>query len=98
MASITQKEVEHVAHLAKLELTEAEKSRFAEQLSHILTYVDQLQEVSTEGVTPTASGTYEGTVLREDIPQEGLSLEHALGSNAPESTGGFFVVPKILGK
>jgi aspartyl-tRNA(Asn)/glutamyl-tRNA(Gln) amidotransferase subunit C len=97
MASITQKEVEHVAHLAKLELTEAEKSRFAEQLSHILTYVDQLQEVSTEGVTPTASGTHDGTVLREDIPQQGLSLEHAV-ANAPESSGGFFVVPKILGK
>lgn len=97
MASISQKEVEHVALLAKLELTEAEKARFAEQLSHILAYVDQLQEVSTEGVTPTASGTTEGTVLREDIPQQGLSLEHAL-ANAPESSEGFFVVPKILGK
>ena len=41
MASISQKEVEHVAQLARLELTETEKSRFAEQLSHILTYVDQ---------------------------------------------------------
>lgn len=97
MASISQKEVEHVAQLARLDLTEGEKSRFAEQLSHILTYVDQLQEVSTEGVILTASETNAGTVLREDIPRQGLSLEQAL-ANAPESSGGFFVVPKILGK
>ncbi len=97
MASISQKEVEHVAQLARLELTDAEKSRFAEQLSHILTYVDQLQEVSTEGVSLSASEANEGMVLREDIPRQGLSLEQAL-ANAPESGEGFFVVPKILGK
>lgn len=97
MASISQKEVEHVAQLARLELTEAEKSRFAEQLSHILTYVDQLQRVSTEGVPLTASVASEETVLREDSPRECLSLANAL-ANAPESHDGFFVVPKILGK
>jgi len=97
MASISQKEVEHVAQLARLELTEAEKARFAEQLSHILTYVDQLQGVSTEGVPLTASVASEETVLREDSPRECLSLDKAL-ANAPESHDGFFVVPKILGK
>jgi len=97
MASISQKEVEHVAQLARLELTEAEKARFAEQLSHILTYVDQLQGVSTEGVPLTASVASEETVLREDTPRECLSLDKAL-ANAPESHDGFFVVPKILGK
>jgi len=97
MASISQKEVEHVAQLARLELTEAEKARFAEQLSHILTYVDQLQGVSTEGVPLTASVASEETVLREDTPRECLSLDNAL-ANAPESHDGFFVVPKILGK
>jgi len=97
MASISQKEVEHVAQLARLELTEAEKARFAEQLSHILTYVDQLQGVSTEGVPLTASVASEETGLREDTPRECLSLDKAL-ANAPESHDGFFVVPKILGK
>ena len=97
MASISQKEVEHVAQLARLELTETEKSRFAEQLSHILTYVDQLQGVSTEGVPLTASVANEETLLREDTPRECLSLEKAL-ANAPESSDGFFVVPNILGK
>jgi aspartyl-tRNA(Asn)/glutamyl-tRNA(Gln) amidotransferase subunit C len=97
MASISQNEVEHVAQLARLELTETEKSRFADQLSHILTYVDQLQGVSTEGIPLTASVANEETVLREDIPRGCLPLEKSL-ANAPESHDGFFVVPKILGK
>jgi aspartyl-tRNA(Asn)/glutamyl-tRNA(Gln) amidotransferase subunit C len=97
MASISQQEIEHVAQLARLELTEAERSRFAEQLSQILTYVDQLQHVSTEGAPLTAGMENRDPVLREDIPHQGLSVEEAL-ANAPESHEGFFVVPKILGK
>ena len=54
MASISHKEVEHVAQLARLDLTEPEKTLFGEQLSQILTFVEQLQEVSTEGIPPTA--------------------------------------------
>lgn len=97
MASITQQEVEHVARLARLDLTETEKPMFAEQLDHILSYVDQLQGVSTEGVPLMASVAQEKPVLREDIPGECLSVEKAL-ANAPESHEGFFVVPKILVK
>ena len=97
MARISQHEVEHVAHLARLELTEPEKTLFGEQLSQILTFVEQLQEVPTEGVPPTASVVKQESVLREDIPREGLSQEQAL-RNAPEAHDGFFVVPKILGK
>ena len=97
MASITQKEVEHVAQLARLDLTEAEKPMFAEQLNHILSYVDQLQGVSTEGIPLTASVAHEELVLREDSPRECLPMEKAL-ANAPESHEGFFVVPNILGK
>ncbi|PJA81222.1 MAG: Asp-tRNA(Asn)/Glu-tRNA(Gln) amidotransferase GatCAB subunit C [Nitrospirae bacterium CG_4_9_14_3_um_filter_51_5] len=97
MASITQKEVEHVAQLARLDLTEAEKPMFADQLNHILSYVDQLQGVSTEGVPLMASVAHEKPVLREDSPRECLPKEKAL-ANAPESHNGFFVVPNILGK
>ncbi len=97
MASITQKEVEYVAQLARLDLTEAEKPLFADQLSHILSYVDQLQGVSTEGVPLTASVAQEEPVLREDTPRECLPVEKAL-ANAPESHNGFFVVPNILEK
>lgn len=97
MASITQQEVEHVAQLARLDLSEAEKPMFADQLNHILSYVDQLQGVSTEGVPPMASVAHEEQVFREDSPRECLSVEKAL-ANAPESHNGFFVVPNILGK
>ncbi len=96
MAEISQKEVEQVAQLAKLDLTEPEKTLFRGQLSQILTFVGQLQEVSTEGIPPTASVADQELMLREDIPREGLSQEQAL-SNAPESRDGFFVVPKIIG-
>ena len=97
MADISYKEVEHVAKLAKLDLTKVEKTLFGEQLSQILTFVEQLQEVSTEGIPPTASVAYQESWLREDLPREGLTQEQAL-SNAPEASEGFFVVPKIIGK
>ncbi len=97
MADISHKEVEHVAKLAKLDLTEVEKTLFGEQLSQILTFVEQLQEVSTEGIPPTASVADQESWLREDLPREGLTQEQALG-NAPEASDGFFVVPKIIGK
>jgi aspartyl-tRNA(Asn)/glutamyl-tRNA(Gln) amidotransferase subunit C len=97
MADISHKEVEHVAKLAKLDLTKVEKTLFREQLSQILTFVEQLQDVSTEGIPPTASVADQESWLREDLPREGLTQEQAL-SNAPEASEGFFVVPKIIGK
>lgn len=97
MASISRKEVEQVAKLARLDLTEIEKTLFGEQLSQILTFVEQLQEVSTEGIPLTASVAEQESFLREDLPRVGLTREQAL-SNAPEASGGFFVVPKIIGK
>ena len=97
MASISHKEVEHVAQLARLDLTEPEKTLFGEQLNQILTFVEQLQEVPTEGIPLTASVADQESLLREDLPREGLSQEQAL-KNAPEASEGFFVVPKIISK
>ncbi len=97
MANISRKEVEHVARLARLDLTNHEKTLFGDQLSQILTFVEQLQAVSTEGVPPTASVAEQESCLREDVPREGLSQDQAL-ANAPEERQGFFVVPKIIGK
>ena len=97
MASISHNEVEHVAKLARLDLTEPEKTLFGEQLNQILTFVEQLQEVSTEGIPLTASVAEQKSVLREDLPHDGLSQEQAL-RNAPEASEGLFVVPKIIGK
>jgi aspartyl-tRNA(Asn)/glutamyl-tRNA(Gln) amidotransferase subunit C len=97
MGDISSQDVDRVAELARLDLTEAERVLFADQLNHILRYVDQLQEVDTEGIPPTASVAEVQTAWREDVVRPGLTVEDAL-ANAPEAHNGLFVVPKILGK
>ena len=90
---ITQQEVEKVAKLARLALTDIEKAAFAKQLSQILTHVETLKQYDTTGVEPTATGHV--NVFRPDIARPSLSVERAV-DNAPESADGFFVVPKII--
>ena len=68
--SITKQEVEHIAHLARLGLTEEEKEKFALQLSSILDYIEQLKEVDTKGIEPTAQVTGLENVYREDDAEE----------------------------
>jgi aspartyl-tRNA(Asn)/glutamyl-tRNA(Gln) amidotransferase subunit C len=92
---ISRQEVEHVARLARLELTDDEKLTFTRQLSSILTYMDQLKTVDTTGVEPTATVLPVTNVFREDEVQPSLSQEQAL-ANAPDQSGGFFRVPRIL--
>lgn len=92
---ISREEVERVAKLARLEITEAEKEVFSKHLSSILTYIDKLKTLNTEGVEPTATVLEQTNVFREDKARPSLPAEKAL-ANAPESEGGFFVVPKIL--
>ena len=92
---ITQKEVEHVAKLARLELSEDEKGIFTRQLSAILTYMDQLKTLDTRGVEPTMTVLPTENVLRDDEVRPSLPQERAL-ANAPEQADGFFRVPRIL--
>ena len=92
---ITQQEVEKVAKLARLELTDIEKAAFAKQLSQILTHVETLKQYDTTGVEPTATVRGQVNVFRSDIVRTSLSVERAV-ANAPESADGFFVVPKII--
>jgi len=92
---ITQKEVEHVAKLARLELSEDEKGTFTRQLSAILTYMDQLKTLDTRGVEPTMTVLPTENVLRDDEVRPSLPQERAL-ANAPEQADGFFRVPRIL--
>jgi len=92
---ISKEQVEHVAKLARLEVSEDEKAMFARQLSAILTYMDQLKEVDTEGVEPTATVLPTENVWREDAVRLSLAQEQAL-ANAPEQADGFFRVPKII--
>ena len=92
---ISKEQVEHVARLARLEVSENEKSMFARQLSGILTYMDQLKELDTKGVEPTATVLPTDNVFRDDNVRPSLPQEKAL-ANAPDQADGFFRVPKIL--
>lgn len=93
--SLTRQEVEHIAELARLELSEAEKERYREQLSAVLEYVARLQALDTSAIPPTSSVLPERSVLRPDQVRPGLALD-ALLSNAPEAEAGQFRVPPVL--
>ncbi len=91
---ITIKDVEHVAKLARLELTEEEKELYTKQLGDVLKYVDQMNEVDTSNVKPMTQVIDFVNVMREDK----VVYEHTkeeLMANAPEEENGFFKVPKI---
>ena len=87
--------VERVAHLARLELDEEEKEKFAEQLSDILDHAEKLNELDTSNVEPMAHVLSINNVLREDEVQESLDREEAL-ANAPDKEKGMFKVPQIV--
>ncbi len=92
---LTLEEVEHIAGLARLELSPEEKNRFREQLSDILEYAARLQSLDTTGIQPTSSVLPERSVLRPDEPRPGLSLEDLL-RNAPQIEKDQFRVPPVL--
>ena len=92
---ITRKEVEHVAMLAKLNMSEEELARMTGQLDTILSYVAKLDELDTAGVIPTTHAFSINNAFREDEVQESLPVEVAL-RNAPQDNGESFVVPKII--
>ena len=87
--------VRHVAHLARLKITDEEAVRYAGQLSSVLSYMEQLNELDTKDVPPTAHPLPLGNVLRPDEVRECLSQDQAL-HNAPQQQDGFFRVPKVL--
>ena len=91
---ITIKDVEHVAKLARLALTEEEKEKFAPQLNAVLEYVDELNEVDTTGIEPMAHSIKISNVMREDEVKQEFTREEML-QHAPEEEDGFFKVPKI---
>ena len=92
---LTLEEVDHIAQLARLELTAAEKERFRQQLSAILEYAARLQRLDTGGIAPTASVLPARSVLRADEPVQGLTTEELL-ANAPAVEQGQFRVPPVL--
>ncbi|MFH0783829.1 MAG: Asp-tRNA(Asn)/Glu-tRNA(Gln) amidotransferase subunit GatC [Pseudomonadota bacterium] len=92
---ISKEQVEHVAHLARLTLTDEELDRMTGQLDNILSYVDKLNELDTDKVVPTSHVFPINNAFREDVVQESLSREDAL-MNAPQQNGVMFQVPKII--
>ena len=92
---LTKEQVEHVALLARLDLTEEEKEKYAAQLSGILEYVEKLNQLDTTDVPPTAHVLPIKNVFREDKVGDHLSNDEAL-QNAPDRDGNSFRVPKIM--
>ena len=93
--SLTADEIRWVAHLARLELTDAELATMTRQLGAILDYVKQLQRVPTDGVEPLAHPLPLQNVFREDACTPSLPADAAL-ANAPERHGDFYAVPAVL--
>ena len=91
---ITVKDVEQVAKLARLELTEEEKELYTKQLGDVLKYVDQMNEVDTSNVKPMSHAIDFVNVMREDKVVYEQTKEQLM-ANAPEEENGFFKVPKI---
>jgi aspartyl-tRNA(Asn)/glutamyl-tRNA(Gln) amidotransferase subunit C len=95
--NLSRKDVEHVARLARLALTDEEKDRFTTQLGAILTYVEKLKTLNTDNVPPTSHVLPISNVWREDRAEpNGLSTTEDLLANAPEREGCLFKVKKVI--
>lgn len=88
-------DVEHVARLARLALSEGELARMQEELGAILAYIDQLRQLDVTGVEPTTHAVALTDVMRADEPEPCLPGEAAL-ANAPDRSGDLFRVPRII--
>lgn len=87
--------IEHLAQLARLSVSDNEKTLFANQIDSILSYMDKLNELDTGNVEPTSHVISLSNVVREDLLKDSLEREDAL-MNAPDKTDKFYRVPKII--
>ena len=92
---LSTQDVEYVAKLARLEVTDREKEKFTAQINDILLYIDQLNELDTTGVAPMTHAIAVTNAFREDKVMASLGTEGAL-ANAPDARGEFFRVPKVI--
>ena len=93
--SLTREEVEHVARLAHIHLSEQDIERFREQISQILDYFEVLKRVDTTGVPPTSQALPLENITRPDEPRRPLERDEVL-ANAPLRSDGYFRVRKVL--
>lgn len=94
--ALTKEEVLNVAKLARLEFSPKEIEKYQKELNDILNYIDMLDEVDVSETIGLSQVNDDVNNLREDTVKESLSVEEAL-SNAPESTDGSLIVPKVMG-
>ena len=92
---ISLQDVDHVARLARLELSAADKERMGRELDGILTYIDKLRALDTAGVEPTSHAVPVTNVMRDDVERPSLPQEDML-ANAPDRHREMFRVPKII--
>lgn len=93
--SITNQDVQHVAKLARLNLSEEEETQLTEQLNAILQYAEKLNELDTDEIEPTTHVLHVSNVMREDEVRESLPIEKVM-LNAPDEEDGQIKVPAIL--
>ena len=98
MATLSRADVEHVAHLARLGLTEDELARLEGQLNHILDQYAILAGVPTDHIAPTAQTIELENILRDDVARPSLPVEAVTGNAAEHDADGRIVVPAILGE
>ncbi len=92
---ISKNDVEHVAKLARLEVSEEEKEELTGQLNNILDYVSKMNKIDTNNIKPTSHVLHLKNVFREDVAKENLNREKVF-LNAPEHDGEHFIVPQVI--
>ncbi|MBC6971824.1 MULTISPECIES: Asp-tRNA(Asn)/Glu-tRNA(Gln) amidotransferase subunit GatC [unclassified Bacillus (in: firmicutes)] len=95
MSRISVENVKHVAHLARLAITDQEAEKFQKQLDAIVTFAEQLNELDTTGIKPTTHVLDMKNIMREDVPEKGLPVEEVL-KNAPDHKDNQIRVPAVL--
>jgi aspartyl-tRNA(Asn)/glutamyl-tRNA(Gln) amidotransferase subunit C len=97
VATLSRSDVEHVAHLARLGLSEAELATLEGQLNHIVDQYSILAQLDTDAIPPTAQTIELENILRDDVTGASLDREEILGL-APQRSGDYYLVPPILGE
>jgi len=92
---ITREQVQHVATLARLSLSDDEVATFTGQMGDILAYVEKLNELNTDGIVPTSHAVPMENAFRDDVVRPSIGVENAL-ANAPDRIADFFRVPKVI--
>lgn len=92
---LSREQIDYVAHLARIALTEGERQRFGAQLASVLAYMDKLNELDTAEVPPTVCVMGLGNVFRDDVAQPSTPRE-AMTANAPAQAHGCYLVPRII--